>query len=201
MLSLCGSDQRIWRLEGIENFRLVKSFTWLANAIALAAQNLDETETFCDRSYMGRSSMHWESVCGFRVYVTGCQGYTSAKLGYSGQHLILLLYDVIGNEINLAVAEWLVTRWRRIRHETRLLCDHLYMDPISKVHHDLLGPVAMKNQPQSKIIKEIIKDNSIGKALNDLHTCFMSLCEDRSLSCTSDALDQLGQEGKIFQHC
>jgi hypothetical protein len=43
---------------------------------------------------------------------------------------------------------------------------------------------------------EILGNNPIGKGLDAFRTSFTSICEDRSISCTPDALGQLGQEGK-----
>ncbi|RMD42513.1 hypothetical protein DV735_g2633, partial [Chaetothyriales sp. CBS 134920] len=48
----------------------------------------------------------------------------------------------------------------------------------------------MGNQPQSKIIE----DNPIGNGLDAFRASFNSICEGASISCTPDALDQLGQE-------
>jgi hypothetical protein len=78
--------------------------------------------------------------------------------------------------------------------KTRLLLAHSRLKNCATAQ---AGLITMTDQPQSKIIK----DNPIGKGLHDFHTSFKSLCEDRSLSCKSDALGQLGQEGKIDQHC
>jgi hypothetical protein len=54
------------------------------------------------------------------------------------------------------------------------------------------GLVTMTGQAQS----EILENNPIGKGLDAFRTSFNSICEDRSISCTPDALGQLGQEGK-----
>ncbi|KAK3384287.1 hypothetical protein B0T24DRAFT_516412, partial [Lasiosphaeria ovina] len=51
-------------------------------------------------------------------------------------------------------------------------------------------PSAMADQPRS----EIIKDNPIGKGLDAFRASFSSICEGASVSCTPDALEQLGQE-------
>ncbi|KAK3312493.1 hypothetical protein B0H66DRAFT_608756 [Apodospora peruviana] len=48
----------------------------------------------------------------------------------------------------------------------------------------------MADQPRS----EIIKDNPIGKGLDAFRASFNSICEGASVSCTLDALEQLGQE-------
>ncbi|KAK3369427.1 hypothetical protein B0T24DRAFT_658840 [Lasiosphaeria ovina] len=48
----------------------------------------------------------------------------------------------------------------------------------------------MADQPRS----EIIKDNPIGKGLDAFRASFSSICEGASVSCTPDALEQLGQE-------
>lgn len=50
----------------------------------------------------------------------------------------------------------------------------------------------MTDQAQS----EILANNPIGKGLDAFRTSFKSICDDRTLSCTPDALDQLAQEGK-----
>ena len=50
----------------------------------------------------------------------------------------------------------------------------------------------MTDQAQS----EILENNPIGKGLDAFRTSFNSICEDRSISCTPDAVGQLGQEGK-----
>jgi len=52
--------------------------------------------------------------------------------------------------------------------------------------------VTMTDQAQS----EILENNPIGKGLDAFRTSFNSICEDRSISCTPDAVGQLGQEGK-----
>ena len=54
------------------------------------------------------------------------------------------------------------------------------------------GLVTMTDQAQS----EILENNPIGKGLDAFRTSFNSICEDRSISCTPDAVGQLGQEGK-----
>ncbi|GAB0138519.1 hypothetical protein EsDP_00006752 [Epichloe bromicola] len=48
----------------------------------------------------------------------------------------------------------------------------------------------MGNQQQSKIIEE----NPIGNGLNAFRASFSSICEGARISCSPDALDQLGQE-------
>ncbi len=52
--------------------------------------------------------------------------------------------------------------------------------------------VTMTDQAQS----EILENNPIGKGLDAFRTSFNSICEDRSIFCTPDAVGQLGQEGK-----
>ena len=51
----------------------------------------------------------------------------------------------------------------------------------------------MADQPRS----EIIKDNSIGNGLDVFRTSFNTLCIDKEILCTPDALDQLDVKGKI----
>ena len=52
----------------------------------------------------------------------------------------------------------------------------------------------MTDQAQS----EILENSPIfGNGFDALRTSFESICEDRSISCTPDAVGQLGQEGKI----
>ncbi|KAK0612265.1 hypothetical protein B0T14DRAFT_439280 [Immersiella caudata] len=53
----------------------------------------------------------------------------------------------------------------------------------------------MTNQPQSKIIEE----NPTGNGLDAFCTSFNSICKGAHISCTPDALEQLGQEGKTPQ--
>lgn len=53
--------------------------------------------------------------------------------------------------------------------------------------------VTMTDQAQS----EILEHNPIGKGLDAFCAAFNSICEDRTISCTPDALRQLAQEGKI----
>ncbi|KAH8585983.1 hypothetical protein B0O99DRAFT_695910 [Bisporella sp. PMI_857] len=48
----------------------------------------------------------------------------------------------------------------------------------------------MTDQAQS----EILENNPIGKGLDAFRTSFNSICEDRTISCTPDALGQLAQE-------
>ncbi|KAK0718106.1 hypothetical protein B0T26DRAFT_741181 [Lasiosphaeria miniovina] len=43
---------------------------------------------------------------------------------------------------------------------------------------------------------KIINDNPIGKGLDAFRTSFTSICEGAAVSCTPDALEQLGQKGK-----
>jgi hypothetical protein len=57
------------------------------------------------------------------------------------------------------------------------------------------GLVTMTDQPRSKIIEE----NPIGKGLDAFRTSFNSTCEGRSISCTPDALGQLGHDGNLTQ--
>jgi len=45
----------------------------------------------------------------------------------------------------------------------------------------------------------IIEENPIGKGLNVFRSSFNSVCEDRSISCTPDALGQLGHDGNAAQ--
>jgi hypothetical protein len=51
---------------------------------------------------------------------------------------------------------------------------------------------------------EILKNNPIGKGLNAFRTSFNSICKDRTISCTPDALSQLMQEGttvwRLFEY-
>jgi len=60
--------------------------------------------------------------------------------------------------------------------------------------------VTMTDQAQS----EILENNPIGKGLDAFRTSFNSICEDRSISCTPDALGQLAQEGttvwRLFEY-
>lgn len=50
----------------------------------------------------------------------------------------------------------------------------------------------MTDNSQAKIIEE----SPIGNGLDAFRASFKSICEGRSLSCTSDALNHLTQEGK-----
>lgn len=52
--------------------------------------------------------------------------------------------------------------------------------------------VTMTDQAQSEILGNI----PIGKGPDAFRASFNSICEDRSIFCTPDALGQLGQEGK-----
>lgn len=60
--------------------------------------------------------------------------------------------------------------------------------------------VTMTDQAQS----EILENNLIRKGLDAFRTSFNSICEDRTISCTSDALGQLAQEGttvwRLFEY-
>ena len=49
----------------------------------------------------------------------------------------------------------------------------------------------MADQPRS----EIIKDNPIGNGLEAFRTSFNTLCTDREIPCTLDALSQFDFEG------
>lgn len=51
----------------------------------------------------------------------------------------------------------------------------------------------MVHQSQSKIIE----DNPIGKGIDAVRASFNSICEGRNISCTPDALGQLGHEGNL----
>jgi len=51
----------------------------------------------------------------------------------------------------------------------------------------------MADQPRS----EIIKDNPIGNGLNVFRSSFNTLCIDKEIPCTPDALGQLDPEGRI----
>ncbi len=53
--------------------------------------------------------------------------------------------------------------------------------------------INMTDQTQSKILE----NNPIGKGLDAFRSSFNSICKERSISCTPDALDQFGQEGKV----
>ncbi|KAF3768433.1 hypothetical protein M406DRAFT_286387 [Cryphonectria parasitica EP155] len=44
--------------------------------------------------------------------------------------------------------------------------------------------------------QNLIKDHPIGKGLDDFHTTFNSICDKAGISCTLDALERLGREGK-----
>ncbi|KAL2169558.1 hypothetical protein VTG60DRAFT_5951 [Thermothelomyces hinnuleus] len=59
-------------------------------------------------------------------------------------------------------------------------------------------PSAMADQPQLRTAVQthlsIIKENPIGKGLDAFRTSFKSICEAACLPCTSDVLEQLGQE-------
>ena len=61
--------------------------------------------------------------------------------------------------------------------------------------------VTMTDQAQS----EILENNPIRKGLDAFRTSFNSICEDRTISCTPDALGQLAQEGttvwRLFEYC
>jgi len=50
----------------------------------------------------------------------------------------------------------------------------------------------MTDQLQSKIIEE----NPTGKGLDAFRASFNSICEGAHISCTPDALEQLGHDGK-----
>lgn len=52
----------------------------------------------------------------------------------------------------------------------------------------------MADDAQARIIEE----NPIGSDLDAFLSSFNSICEARNLSCTSDALNRLTQEGKIL---
>jgi hypothetical protein len=56
----------------------------------------------------------------------------------------------------------------------------------------LIIPPVMTDQLRSKIIDE----NPIGKGLDAFRASFNSICKGARISCTPDALEQLGQEGK-----
>ncbi|KAK0621573.1 hypothetical protein B0T17DRAFT_295605 [Bombardia bombarda] len=62
----------------------------------------------------------------------------------------------------------------------------------SPIHPSLLKNVtsAMMDQSQS----EIIKSNPIGKGLDPFRATFISICEERSISCSPDALGQLDRQ-------
>lgn len=62
----------------------------------------------------------------------------------------------------------------------------------SRFHHPKDVPTAMADRSQP----EIIKDNPIGNGLDTFRASFNLVCDGASISCTVDALDQLGQEGK-----
>lgn len=76
-------------------------------------------------------------------------------------------------------------------HETRLSPT---IPRISNIKIADGGLVTMTDQAPS----EILGNNPIGKGLDAFRTSFNSICEDRSISCTPDAVGQLGQEGKTI---
>jgi hypothetical protein len=47
---------------------------------------------------------------------------------------------------------------------------------------------------------KIIKDHPTGNGLDAFRTLFSSICQRAGVSCTSDALVQLSQEGEKGQH-
>ena len=73
-------------------------------------------------------------------------------------------------------------------HETRLFQT---IPRISRILQSQMELVTMTDQAQS----EILENNPIGKGLDAFRTSFNSICEDRTISCTPDALGQLAQEG------
>jgi hypothetical protein len=93
-------------------------------------------------------------------------------------------------------------RWlggRKIPHVTK----HDFSQPSLASQRTLQSQmelVTMTDQAQS----EILENNLIRKGLDAFRTSFNSICEDRTISCTSDALGQLAQEGttvwRLFEY-